>query len=203
MTSPPSLSRTLGFVDGVCILISIIIGSGIFSSPGETLNRSGSPGAALISWCISGSYEHFSVSPIVLGFLVIIASFCYAELGAMMPSTGGDFNYLYKAYGDYAAFSFTWFYFWISKPGSQAIVATVFGNYLVQLFTGLGNSDGNTTTAKILSVTLLVSLIILNCLGVKSSKSIANVLTCLKIALIFLVFVSGIVYVSRKDEIVR
>ena len=51
---PPSLTRTLGLVDGVCILISIIIGSGIFSSPGETLSRSGSPGAALVSWCISG-----------------------------------------------------------------------------------------------------------------------------------------------------
>jgi hypothetical protein len=49
-----SLNRTLGFVDGVCILISIIIGSGIFSSPGEALSRSGSPGAALVSWCISG-----------------------------------------------------------------------------------------------------------------------------------------------------
>lgn len=48
------LKRSLGFIDGVCILITIIIGSGIFSSPGETLKRSGSPGAALISWCISG-----------------------------------------------------------------------------------------------------------------------------------------------------
>jgi amino acid transporter len=134
---------------------------------------------------------------------VIIASFCYAELGAMMPSTGGDFDYLYKAYGDYAAFSFTWFFFWISKCGSQAIVATVFGNYLVKLFTGLGDSDGTNTIAKILSVSLLICLTFLNCLGLKSSKSIANVLTALKIGLILLVFVSGIFYVSHKQENIR
>lgn len=149
-------------------------------------------------WC-----ENIRIISHFPGLLVIIASFCYAELGAMMPSTGGDFNYLYKAYGDYAAFSFTWFYFWISKPGSQAIVATVFGNYLVQLFTGLGNSDGNTTIAKILSVTLLVTLTVLNCFGVKSSKSIANILTGLKIFLILVVCISGIVYVSKKEETIR
>lgn len=135
-----------------------------------------------------------------LGVLVIIASFCYAELGAMMPSTGGDFDYLYKAYGDYAAFSFTWFFFWISKPGSQAIVATVFGNYLVKLFTGLGGSDGDETISKLLSVTLLVSLVFLNCLGVKSSKLIANVLTGLKLSLIILLLVCGIIFVCRKQQ---
>jgi basic amino acid/polyamine antiporter, APA family len=118
----------------------------------------------------------------------------------MMPSTGGDFDYLYKAYGDYAAFSFTWFFFWISKPGSQAIVATVFGNYLVKLFTGLGDSNGDETISKTLSVTLLVGLVILNCLGAKSSKSIANILTGLKISLIFLLLVSGIIYASRKQQ---
>jgi basic amino acid/polyamine antiporter, APA family len=118
----------------------------------------------------------------------------------MMPSTGGDFDYLKRAYGDYAAFSFTWFFFWISKSGSQAIVATVFGNYLVQIFTGLGDSDGTTTIAKILSVSLLVSLTFLNCLGLQSSKSIANILTALKIGLILIVCVSGIVYVSRKQQ---
>ena len=49
------LKRTLGFWDGVSILIIIIIGSGIFSSPGETLERSGSPGGALLAWSLSGN----------------------------------------------------------------------------------------------------------------------------------------------------
>lgn len=48
------LNRTLGFWDGLCLLISIIIGSGIFASPGVALDRSGSPGASLIAWSLSG-----------------------------------------------------------------------------------------------------------------------------------------------------
>lgn len=189
-TTQRTLTRSLGFIDGVCILITIIIGSGIFSSPGETLKRSGSPGAALVSWCISG-------------ILVITASFCYAELGAMMPSTGGDFDYLYRAYGDSAAFSFAWFYFWISKTGSQAIVATVFGNYVVKLFTGLGDSDGNETLSKLFAVCLLISLTLLNCLGVKSSKFIANALTGLKLCLVLILCVTGIYYVSKKQQTIK
>ena len=44
--SPPaqSLRRELTFVDGICFIISIMIGSGIFASPGVTLERAGSPG---------------------------------------------------------------------------------------------------------------------------------------------------------------
>jgi hypothetical protein len=43
-SSPQKLRRELGFVDGICFIISIMIGSGIFASPGVTLDRAGSPG---------------------------------------------------------------------------------------------------------------------------------------------------------------
>lgn len=51
------LNRTLGFWDGVCVIISVIIGSGIFASPGAALDRSGSPAAALLAWSLSGKSE--------------------------------------------------------------------------------------------------------------------------------------------------
>ena len=57
------LHRRLGFVDGVCVLVSIIIGSGIFASPGVALDRSGSPGAALVAWCVSGVIVFIIVKP--------------------------------------------------------------------------------------------------------------------------------------------
>jgi amino acid transporter len=97
------LRRELGIVDGLCVVISIMIGSGIFASPGLALEKSGSPGATLVMWFVSG-------------ILVITASFCYAELGAMLPSAGGDYEYLVAAYGESAGFMFAWYFFWISKP---------------------------------------------------------------------------------------
>ena len=56
--------RRLTLVDGVAILVGIIIGSGIFSSPGLALERCGSPGEVLIAWTVSG-------------ILVILAANCY------------------------------------------------------------------------------------------------------------------------------
>lgn len=182
------LHRRLGFVDGICVLVSIIIGSGIFASPGVALERAGSPGAALLAWTLSG-------------FLVMIASLCYAELGAMIPSTGGDFDYLNRAYGKSAAFSFAWFLFWISKPGSQAIIATVFGNYVVRIFTGLNNSSDGSYEAKAAGVLLIISLTLVNCVGVHATSAVANFLTATKLILVGVVVFSGVYHVSNKQGI--
>lgn len=69
------LRRSLNFFDGLGIIVGIIIGSGIFSSPGLALERSGSPGACLLAWAVSG-------------MLVCLTSQCYFELGSMMPTAG-------------------------------------------------------------------------------------------------------------------
>lgn len=50
----PRRRRVLGNLDGLCAMISIVIGSGIFASPGVVLDRAGSPGAALVTWVAAG-----------------------------------------------------------------------------------------------------------------------------------------------------
>lgn len=67
------LKKSLSPFDGICVILSIMIGSGIFASPGIVLQRAGSPGAAILAWLCSG-------------LLVISASFCYSELGTMFPT---------------------------------------------------------------------------------------------------------------------
>ena len=111
------------FIDALGIVCGIIIGSGIFSSPGVALERAGSPGLTLIAWAFAGC-------------LVICTASCYMELASLMPKAGGDFEYLKRAFGDRAGFSFAWFNFWISKTGSQAIIVTIFGRYFDVLIGG-------------------------------------------------------------------
>lgn len=52
--SQQKLQRSLGFYDGLCIIVCIMIGSGIFASPGTAVDNAGSIGAAIIMWCIAG-----------------------------------------------------------------------------------------------------------------------------------------------------
>ena len=183
------LKKTLSLFDGVCITISIMIGSGIFASPGVTLERSGSPGAALMAWAASG-------------LLVSIASLCYIELGSMFPTAGGDYTYLGEAYGKGAAFCFAWSCFWISKPGSQAIVATVFGSYILTAIVGGGRdqSDAPFSAAKFAAAGLHIILTAIHCLGVEQSSRIVNLFTALKLGLIIIVFTGSVVFASSYPE---
>ena len=115
----------------------------------------------------------------------------------MIPSAGGDFDYLKHAYGKSAAFSFAWFLFWISKPGSQAIIATVFGNYIVSVFIGLSHTDNsNLVSSKIAAISLIVSMTAINCVGVKQASVLSNIFTVWKLLLIAVLMMVGIVYVS-------
>lgn len=193
--------RALSYLDGTAVLIGIMIGSGVFSSPGLALERCGSPGAVMLAWCVSGA-------------LVWLCSNCYIELGGMMPTAGGDFDYLNRAYGERAAFAFAWYNFFIGKTGSQAIIATIFGRYFQAVLVGnihsildnessSGDSETFVTTA--LAVILVIFITILNCCGVKESAVLSVILTSTKVLLVLSVFVFAIFYVSlpagTTDEI--
>jgi solute carrier family 7 (L-type amino acid transporter), member 9/15 len=184
--------RKLTAVDGVAIVVGIIIGSGIFSSPGLALERAGSPGAVLIAWSLSG-------------LVAMQASFCYLELGSFMPSAGGDFDYLERAFGERMAFAFAWFNFFVGKTGSQAIIATIFGRYFEAVILGntssLTDDDDSSSgsqesaTSKIAAILLVVFITLLNCAGIKESATLSIILTTTKVLLVLLVFVFAIVYI--------
>lgn len=185
--------RRLTALDGIMIVVGIIIGSGIFSSPGLALERCGSSGAVLIAWSLSG-------------LVAMQCAFCYLELGSFMPSAGGDFDYLQRAYGERMAFSFAWFNFFVSKTGSQAIIATIFGRYFEAVISGdtssLVDDDGSSdakesSTAKIAAVCLIVFITLLNCSGIKESAVLSFVMTTTKVLLIILVFIFALVFVSH------
>jgi amino acid transporter len=185
------LQRSLDYLDGMGVIISIMIGSGIFASPGIVLKHAGSPISVLIAWFLSG-------------IIVMITSLCYTELGSRYPSAGGDYEYLTRAYGKPIGFSFIWYYFWISKPGSQAIIATVFGDYLLHAITGRSSSNGDgSSISKLFSVSLILLLTLINCLGVKESSTVINVLTIFKLLLIVFVAISGFVFAVQNYSIVR
>lgn len=184
------LRRSLNIYDGIGVSVGIMIGSGIFASPGVTLERCASPGAALLAWIVAGA-------------LVMCASFCYAELATSIPDAGGDFAYLKRAYGDVVAFAFAWYNFWVGKTASQAIIATVFSQYLISGLFGLNflHSAHGTFAAKFAAISLLIILCLINCFGAKESASVTNVLTALKLLLVLSLFVSALVYAITVDDL--
>ncbi|KAL7674615.1 hypothetical protein ACOME3_000892 [Neoechinorhynchus agilis] len=113
-----ALKRELGLMQGVSIIISTMVGSGIFITPGEVLRLCGSIPVAILVWLISG-------------FLSICGALMYAELGAMMPKGGGDYEYLLRILGSPMAFMFAWTRVVLSAPSALAAGSLAFANYLL------------------------------------------------------------------------
>ncbi|MGB6429117.1 MAG: APC family permease [Candidatus Acidiferrales bacterium] len=113
------LITTLGIGFGIAVAIGNTIGAGIVRAPGEIAGFLPSTWLYFAAWATGGVY-------MTLGALQ------FAELGALLPKSGGQYNFARAALGDYAGFIVGWSD-WISTAGSFAAVAIVFGEYTSDL----------------------------------------------------------------------
>jgi len=115
-----TLKRTLGIPSAVSLLVGIIIGSGIFATPKWVLLYTGSVGACIIVW-------------ILCGLISLFGALCYLELGLLIPKSGGEYQYLMKAFGCLPAFLFVWT--WVPvKALAAAILMLIFASYVIEPF---------------------------------------------------------------------
>jgi APA family basic amino acid/polyamine antiporter len=113
------LITTLGVGFGIAVAIGNTIGAGIVRTPGEIAGLLPSTWLYFAAWAVGGIY-------------MSIGALQFAELGAMLPLSGGQYNFSRAALGEYAGFIVGWSD-WISTAGSFAAVATVFGEYTADI----------------------------------------------------------------------
>ncbi|ROT39280.1 hypothetical protein SODALDRAFT_332716 [Sodiomyces alkalinus F11] len=172
--------KTLTFVNGLSLIIGLIIGSGIFSSPSQVSANVGSPGAALIVWVIAG-------------LLAWTGAASYAELGGAIPLNGGPQVYLAKIMGELAGFLFTWVAVLVLKPGSAAIIAIIMGEYLVRAVYGADASEINPWVNKSVALVGLILVTFLNCVSTRVGTKVNDWLMFLKFVALIAVTVTGVV----------
>ncbi len=164
-SSRPELARQLALFDTTSMVIGSIIGSGIFVVPSIVVAAVKDPSVALLSW-IAG------------GVLTLFGAFTLAELSAAYPRTGGIYIYLRDAYGPLPAFLYGWNTFWVMQTGSIAAVSMVFGLYIAGLF------HLSPIGVKLVAVSVISFLTLVNCLGVRYGSAVQNLSTLLKVAAI-------------------
>lgn len=117
------LLRVLGVVFGLAVTVGITIGMGILRTPGEVAAHLPSPGLFLGAWLLGGVYALFGAVSV-------------AELGTMIPRSGGFYVFARRALGEYPGFVVGWSD-WLSTCGTVAAVALVIGEYAGTLLPAL------------------------------------------------------------------
>jgi amino acid transporter len=172
--------KSLTFLNGLSLVVGLIIGSGIFSSPAEVNKNIGSPGASLIVW-------------VVAGLLAWTGASSYCELGGAIPLNGGSQVYLAKIFGEWAGFLFTWCAVIVLKPGSAALISIIFGEYFARAIIGADAADVSVWLNKGIAFVALVLVTLLNCTSTKLGTRSADVFMFLKFLALIAVTVIGIV----------
>ncbi|KAI9709083.1 MAG: hypothetical protein M1820_003529 [Bogoriella megaspora] len=172
--------KTLTYLNGLSLVVGLIIGSGIFSSPKQVNTNAGSPGASLIVWTIAG-------------LLAWTGAASYAELGGAIPLNGGAQIYLSKIFGEWAGFLFTWCAVCVLKPGSAAIIAIIFGEYVVRDFVGAEVIEVSPWLNKGVAIAGLILVTLLNCISTKIGTRSADVFMFFKFIALIGVTTVGIV----------
>lgn len=180
-------------MNGLSLVVGLIIGSGIFSSPASVNSNAGSPGAALIVWAISG-------------LLAWTGAASYAELGGAIPLNGGAQVYMSKIFGEWAGFLFAWCTVTVLKPGSAGIIAIIFGEYLVRAVIGADAVEASSWTNKIVALLGLLVVTALNCVSTKLGTRSADFFMFFKFAALLAVTIAGIIVavtglVYNKDNL--
>lgn len=165
---PSAYRRDLGLTETLSIVIGRIIGSGIFRTPAPIM-------------LLTGAVSLFYGVWIIGGIATILGALLYAELVAMMPKSGGPYQYLKEAYHPIITFLRGWAMFFVSETAAIAAVALVFVEYGSGLLEIFGYAPPGLLVKGTVAVALIWFLTALNLYGVKLSGVIQDVLSFFKI----------------------
>jgi solute carrier family 7 (L-type amino acid transporter), member 9/15 len=178
-----TFSRNLGAKEAFAIVISIVIGSGIFTSPGSIDTNVPSPGAALVIWLIGGGLAWAGASTM-------------AELGTAIPGEGGVQPYLQYIFGDVFGFLAAWTWVVAVMPATLAILSIVF---VESIYSALGVTDQAAAIShKLLAILILIVMNVANSISTKASTRLNSFFVATKFASIVGVVVAGIAVVALQ-----
>jgi basic amino acid/polyamine antiporter, APA family len=172
-TGQGQLARELTLLDATMIVVSGIVGGGIFFTPSQVARQLPSSAWIVAVWAFGG-------------IIALAGAFTFAELGARKPDAGGHYVYIRDAFGRLPAFLYAWMLFLIISTGALASLALAFAGYL-SAFIPIGP-----TAQKLIGAATIALLSLLNIIGLKPGSRTVTMLTIVKIAALALLIGAGL-----------
>ena len=186
-SAAPQLARRLGPVDGAAIVVSNVIGSGIFIVPAFVAQ--GVPDARwMLSVWLAG------------GLLAFAGAMAYAELATLKPRAGGEYVYLRDAFGPVAGFLTGWTSFVAGFSGAIAASAVGLASYLARFLPAAGDTTPLVQAAlgpltltlspqSVVALAAIAGFSAVHVVGLGPGRIVQNVLAALKV-LVLVAFVA-------------
>ncbi len=161
----PPARATIGWFTASCVLVSNIVGGGIFTTTGLLARELGDPLLILLLWFFGALFA--------LGGAMV-----YGELGSLLPHAGGDYVYLREAYGPLVAFLSGWTSFVIGFGAAVAASTISFSAYALRV---LSLEDPPVWAANALSLSLLWLVTLVHSRGLSAGGRLQRALTTAKV----------------------
>lgn len=176
-----SLRRELTFTNATALVVSNMIGTGIFTTTGFLAGDLGSPWLVLGVWILGAAVS-------VAGCLV------YAELGVNFPRSGGEYVYLREAWGPTWGFLSGWVSFFAGFSAPIAAGALAFSEYLSHFVPAFSTYRAEESTGfwsclhvgpgQWLAIGVVLVFAVINILGVTLAAKLQNALTAMKVTVL-------------------
>jgi APA family basic amino acid/polyamine antiporter len=166
------------------VVIANMVGTGVFTSLGFQLLDIRSGFVLLMLWAVGG-------------LAALCGAMTYAELGAAMPRSGGEYNFLTRIYHPAAGFVSGWVSATIGFAGPVALAAMTFAAYATTVLPG----EPSPVLKKFLAAGLLIILTFIHATNRRNSGGIQLIFTILKVAVIVLFCVAAVVMAETPSAV--
>jgi len=175
-----TLLRVLGVGFGLAVTLGGTIGMGILRTPGEIARQLPTPSLFIGIWIVGGVYA-------------LLGAISVAELGAMIPRSGGWYVFIHRAMGNYPGFVVGWSD-WLSTCGTLGVIALVVGEYSSVLIPGLAGRD------KAIAVAVVLLFAGLQWRGIRWGSFTQNLTSALKTLIFVAIAIAAFTITGKTDS---
>ena len=164
----------------ISVVIANMIGTGVFTSLGFQLLDIDAAPAIIMLWLLGG-------------LLAFCGALCYGELGAALPRSGGEYNFLSRIYHPAAGFVSGWVSITVGFAAPTALVAMTAGLYVAAVFPSV--------PAQVIALGLVLAATIAHLMSRRASEGFQLLFTSFKVGLILIFLVAAWFAVPSLQEI--
>jgi len=171
-----STNQRIGWKTAFAIVVSNMIGTGVFTSLGFQLATVQNTWSIILLWFIGG-------------VLALIGALTFAELGTHFRESGGDYIYLSRIFHPIVGYVYAWISLTVGFSAPVAIAAMAMVSYM-----------GWTGAAAWIGVGVIVALTAIHSFSINQSGGFHNIMTALKIIFVIVLIILGLSYAPFESN---